>query len=271
MVISGNFNFSNIFWDTIANTTDVNELRFTEILNDHFLTQLNNTSTRGNNVLDLVLTSVPDHVLVTDVLSPDQAAIFTDHCVISFEFRAFIKAPTKTHRRAYDCAKGDFEGLYTDLCEINLSESISDDDEDINADWQRWKDTFLAAVSDHIPIKKLKGRNTVPWINGTIRNMIKKKDSVRKKPKSRPSNYFMLRDKFRSMHAEITKAIRESRDDFFHSVERDFKNNPKRFRRSILKLTSKSHNIPDVISMAKPGVHFLSKTLAHRGLRLINQ
>ena len=114
------------------------------------------------------------------MLSPYQAAIFTDHDVISFEFRAFIKASTKTHRRIYDYAKGDFEGLYTVLCAINLSESISDDDDDINADWQRWKDTFLAAVSDHIPIKKLKGRNPVPWINSTILNMVNKKDSVRK-------------------------------------------------------------------------------------------
>ena len=54
------------------------------------------------------------------------------------------------------------------------------------------------------------------------------------------------------MRVEIKKAIRESRDDFSHSLEGDHKNNPKRFW-SILKFTSKSHNIPDVISTAKPG------------------
>jgi hypothetical protein len=35
------------------------------------LSQLNNTPTRGNNILDLVITSAPDHVRITEILSPD--------------------------------------------------------------------------------------------------------------------------------------------------------------------------------------------------------
>ena len=62
----------------------------------------------------------------------------------------------------------------------------SDDNDDINTDWQRWSDAFMAAVKDHIPIKRLKGRNPLPWINGTILNLIKKKNSIRQKLKKSP-------------------------------------------------------------------------------------
>ena len=59
-----------------------NEQNFEEMLNDHFLFQLNNTPTCGNNILDLVITSVPDHVHLTGILSPEQSSVSTDHHAI---------------------------------------------------------------------------------------------------------------------------------------------------------------------------------------------
>ena len=55
--------------------------------------------------------------------------------------------------------------MRTAIHEKNLSSLMtSDDNDDINTDWQRWSDAFMAAVKDHIPIKRLKGRNPLPWI-----------------------------------------------------------------------------------------------------------
>ena len=164
--------------------------------------------------------------------------------MISFEFSAFIKAPTKTHRSVYDYEKGDFEGLRTALSAINLSAVLGCDD--INIDWQQWRDTFLAAVSDYIPMKRLKGRNPLPWINGTILNLMKKKDSVRQKLKKSSSSH--LREKFKNLRAEVKRLLRDSCDKFFGSLEGVIRSNPKRFW-SVLKQKSKSHGVPDQISM----------------------
>ncbi|CAB4007930.1 Hypothetical predicted protein, partial [Paramuricea clavata] len=68
------------------------------LLDDHHLLQLNNTPTRGNNILDLVITNAPDHVNVTQILSPEETSIFTDHHTISFDFSAFIKKPRKSNQ-----------------------------------------------------------------------------------------------------------------------------------------------------------------------------
>ncbi len=154
IVISGDFNLPKIQWDEMDETNSVNELLFVEMLNDHFLCQINNTPTRGNNVLDLVITSVPNHVRLTEILSPEQSSVCTDHSAISFDFTAFIKAPQKSVRTVYDYAKGDLDGLRAALQATDLSSLISDSD-NIDNDWQHWKNTFLTIVSTFIPKKKI--------------------------------------------------------------------------------------------------------------------
>ncbi len=78
-----------------------------------------------------------------------------------------------------------------DLCvalrEIDLFLTISESSDDINIDWKHWKETFLSTVSKHIPKKKIRGRNPLPWINGDILHQIKKKDSIRRKLKANPT------------------------------------------------------------------------------------
>ena len=245
MVISGDFNLGKIPWETPESTKGVNELAFVEALNDHYLTQLNHTPTRGDSILDLVITSTPEHTSVTEVLSLKKAGIFTDHRTILFEHAAFIKAPAKFQRSVLDYELGDFDGLRAALLTINLSSYL--DHEDINADWQEWKELFLAAVSDYIPSKRLKGRNLVPWMNGTILNLIRKKSAIRQKMKKSPTDH--LNEKFKKLRSEIKRMLREQRDHFFGAIESDVITNPKRFW-SILKHNSKSRNIPNLVSMA---------------------
>ena len=70
IVIAGDFNLPNINWVTMENTTGVDELFFVQMLNDHYLSQLNQIPSRGNNILDLVITNVPDNLNLTQMLSP---------------------------------------------------------------------------------------------------------------------------------------------------------------------------------------------------------
>ena len=68
MVIGGDINLPNISWDSMDSASGANELPFIEALHDHFLMQINNTPTRGCNILDLVITSSPEHTKKTEVL-----------------------------------------------------------------------------------------------------------------------------------------------------------------------------------------------------------
>ena len=53
MVISGDFNLPDILWNSIDSASGVNELALIDTLHD----QLNKRPTRGNNILDLVITA----------------------------------------------------------------------------------------------------------------------------------------------------------------------------------------------------------------------
>lgn len=164
------------------------------------------------------------------------------------ELQTALKAPPKIHRFVYDYNKADFSGLCSFLHAANLFSLISaDHDTDINNDWRRWKDAVLVAVDDFIPKKSLKGRNPVPWINGSIINLINKKEHLRKKIERSGSS--LLKDKFKVLRSEIKLRLRESHDAFFDSMELNLKSNSKRFR-PVLKVKFKQKNVPDTVTMA---------------------
>ena len=125
MVIGGDLNLSKIPWDSLENTSGTKEVAFLEILNDHFLTQLNFIPTRHDRVLDLVITNVPDRVRVLEVLSPKESDVFTDHGTVSFEFHASTKATHKIKRTVYDYRNGDFDGLRGSSWSLEFMQSYS--------------------------------------------------------------------------------------------------------------------------------------------------
>ena len=160
----GDFNLPNIHWDTLENTSGVNEVVFVELLNDHYLSQLINSLTRGNNILDLVITNMPDLVSLTRILPPEETSVFTDHHAITFDFSAFLKQPRRSTRTVYNYARGNVDGLCAALQETDLSSTISESSDNINVDWKRWKETFLSTVSEFVPKTKIRGQNPLPWM-----------------------------------------------------------------------------------------------------------
>ena len=62
ILICGDFKLPKVSWESQENTTGAKEIAFEEQLADYFLTQLNTIPTRGNNFLDLVITSVPNQI-----------------------------------------------------------------------------------------------------------------------------------------------------------------------------------------------------------------
>ena len=103
VILAGDFNFRNIDWQSdIDAPTKGTSCEFLEILKDYFLTQVNSDPTRGNNVLDLIITSLPDKVNAREIISPETSGIVADHDVISFEIDINPARPPKTMRMIYD-------------------------------------------------------------------------------------------------------------------------------------------------------------------------
>ena len=97
------------------------------------MTQINYTPTRGSDILDLVITiSAPEHTKVTEVLSPDKADVFTDHCVVLFKYNSFVNSSSHPRKYVHQYAIGDFKGLREALSAINLSSVVGHNNIDDN-------------------------------------------------------------------------------------------------------------------------------------------
>ena len=66
IIITGDLNLLCECWNWQVGG---NEHAFVSLLNDFFLEQVNITPTRGNSILDLVITSIPERVKVREVLN----------------------------------------------------------------------------------------------------------------------------------------------------------------------------------------------------------
>ena len=120
-----------------------------------------------NNILDLVITNIPEPVNISEVLSSAEPEIFTDHSVINFDLLVHPKRLPRINRTVYVYHRGDFTVLRSALDSLDLSGLITTNG-DINDGWENWKDTFLAMVSNLISTAKLRSRRNVPWMNSAM-------------------------------------------------------------------------------------------------------
>ena len=247
IVIAGDFNLPRACRQSNVNGFGGNEHAFVKILNDFFLEQMNTCPTREENILDLVITSIPDRIKASEVVKPSDTEISTDHSAIVFNLSLSCNSISKIKRTVFDYHRADFDGLRSHIHSLNLTGLVSDDG-DINQDWCSWKNTFLSAVSDFVPTKKLQPRNHLPWMNGEIIHNIKKKNSIRMRMKRSRLPSQNLKDRFRDIRRKIKQMLRESRLNYINSICSVRGQNPKRFW-SFFKTKTKVSNIPDKVSM----------------------
>ena len=111
IVLAGDFNLPRACWNSHENATSVNGKTFIRILDDHFLEQMNNFVTRGNNILDLVITNIPNKVNVCEILKPSESEISTDHNAIIFDLKIECTPSFRVWRSVFDYGRADFDGL----------------------------------------------------------------------------------------------------------------------------------------------------------------
>ena len=79
MVLLGDFNRRSISWDYLV-TARSEGVAFLSLTQDSFLAQHVRDPTRGENILDLVLTTSPELVENLQVREP-----FSDHNIVTFD------------------------------------------------------------------------------------------------------------------------------------------------------------------------------------------
>ena len=115
LLICGDFNL-HINWNTNTYTTPA-ERDFYVFIYGLNLTQLINVPTRKNKILDLLFTSIPNHITNLHILPPIKSS---DHNTIVFSI-SIPKAtkPFLNKSVIFDFKRGDYKGLNNYLCNTN--------------------------------------------------------------------------------------------------------------------------------------------------------
>ena len=235
IVIAGDFNLPSIDWNCLENTTGSDELEFTEILNDYFLKQLSVEPTRLNNVLDLIITSSPDRVEVLDIISPNDAGIFTDHAILQFEIKIQPEKAKTSRSFVFDYHNTDFNALRNAIQTENLS-AVIDPTFDINKNWSNWITAFNSLISRYVKTKTLKRKRNPPWLTGEILHELHVKNTM------------TMRNKFKQLRSRVKHMIANARKNYFISVATELNSNPKRFW-SLFKYASKKSSLPQRMTL----------------------
>ena len=222
LIVCGDFNLPNIDWNTgVATNNNIINQHFTKTVKDHYLWQLVNFPTRGENTLDLILTNIPDKI--QNVTGFDDV-LESDHKLISFKINLNIQRKPQVERLVYDFAKSDWSSLKVllsnnrwDLCFVpgNIDETLSN-----------WCCMFLSAVDKYIPKHYIKRTHNHPWIDKELLKLIKK-DIQRRKLKKFPSTFIL--EKYKNLRRLTKQLIKQKKKKYNINLTESLYENPRRF------------------------------------------
>ena len=129
ILVVGDFNFPNIQWvegSGFAYSSSGEEASFTSLLMDYYLFLLVEHPTRGNNILDLVITNTPTFITAGPMTGPQwsDTGVPSDHFPVIFDLSVDVRLKGNIRSKRYDFKHANFESLKQTLLLIPLSNSI---------------------------------------------------------------------------------------------------------------------------------------------------
>ena len=107
ILVVGDFNFPNIQWvegSGFAYSSSGEEASFTSLLMDYYLFLLVEHPTRGNNILDLVITNTPTFITAGPMTGPQwsDTGVPSDHFPVIFYLSVDVRLKENIRSKRYD-------------------------------------------------------------------------------------------------------------------------------------------------------------------------
>ena len=144
-----------------------------DIIGEHCLTQVVNIPTRNDKTLDLLFTNTPSPVNRVKGMPPFGKA---DHDIVYVEYDIKAKRIKQASRKIYLYKRAYMVGLKDHMAQFKVA-YLSEDHihMSVNDMWVKFKTGFVEAVERFIPSKMTKTKYSVPWIDATIKRLVKKR------------------------------------------------------------------------------------------------
>ncbi|XP_063427535.1 uncharacterized protein LOC134711037 [Mytilus trossulus] len=250
ILIMGDYNYPEINWDSWnspGDSTESNEYRFLENLQENFLFQhvTRPTRWRGTNTphtLDLILTNEENMVSNLEYQSPLGKS---DHCTMKFDFNCYTNINSKP-KLIKLFSKGNYIKIKEELNKIKWPELLQKEN-DINENWK----SVLSIIQDmdkkYIPTKERKqigrGENKFPMDKNTI-DKIKRKNILSKKITH--NNDPEVRKEYNKIRNQVKSKVNKLKREYEKNLSQKAKENPKAIWSYIKSKTKTKEGIGDL-------------------------
>ena len=210
VLVGGDFNCGDIEWSHMQVPHGVqkrqSQQQFLDIIGEHCLTQVVNIPTRNDKTLDLLFTNAPSPVNRVKGMPPIGKA---DHDIVYVEYDIKAKRIKQASRKIYLYKRADMVGLKDHMAlfkDAYLSEDHSH--MSVNDMWVKFKTGFVEAVERFIPSKMTKTKYSVPWIDATIKRLVKKRHKLYLR--ARKSKDPDVKIHYKRFRAHVQKVLRDA-------------------------------------------------------------
>ena len=199
-ILIGDFNLPDLDWE--KGTASGRTRKLLEVANDNMLEQLVKFPTHlKGNILDLVLTNVPERVHEVEEVGRLGAS---DHVAILTKVGTGVKKEKNVVK--YLWGKADWEAMEADLERESWQEL---DSLDAEVAWKKLKEKLNSMVEDHVPKKRRRNHDRPGWLNQEIVREIR-----RKKKQWRMAKQGIEVEKYKETEKKVRNLIRNAKRRF---------------------------------------------------------
>ena len=215
----GDFNYPDIDWETYSGTKVSEDFR--NLVLDKFLNQHVDHATRGDNILDLILST--NESLVSDV-TVNAPLGSGDHCLITFAI-PLSKNLTANSCKMPNFYRADFSKMKENLISVPWTEILAP----LNAtdSWNYFTNKVNSEMSIHIPKKVTKVDKNPKWFSNQIKIQLSNKKAAWKLFKKDKSQSNLLN--YKENEIKLRESIKNSKRKLERDLVGDFRNNPRKF------------------------------------------
>ncbi|XP_070619981.1 polyadenylate-binding protein 4 isoform X1 [Erythrolamprus reginae] len=218
--IMGDFNYPDINWKTNSAPSG-KSAKFLSSLADNFLTQKVETGTRGNAILDLILTNREETIEGTE---EEGKLGESDHVILKFNIvQSLATIPNTT--TVPDFRKADFNKLRANLEQCPWNELL--EGKTTQEAWVILKNSIIDAQNNAIPMKR-KNRKTKAkpaWLNKALADDIKGKKAKYKQWKEG----LITKAEYQQTASSCKQKIKTAKAQYEQHLAAEVKDNKKRF------------------------------------------
>ena len=157
------------------------------------------------------------------------ASVYADDASLGLKVKSGVKNKKKVVETR-SLTKYDKISFINDLRQINWSAILSPLAENPNLMASTFQEIFESILDIHAPLKKRRVRSeSAPWLNQSIRNLMKERDLAKRIAKKSPEKWSV----YKQLRNKVTKEIKVAIETHYRGLIEENKDNPKKMWKTI--------------------------------------